>query len=304
LSDLQAAVEELYGLEPVSFTARRDAIAATARRDGDRDLANAVKALRRPSAAAHAVNMLARSSPDELAQLVALGEKLRVAQESLSGDDLRALGKQRSRLVTQMARRAAALSESALSDAALREVAGTLEAAMGDPAASAAVQSGNLVRAFARAGLDAVDLDGAVAGGGPPSPRPRRSGEAAPAEAAPAEAAATQAAATQAAVTQAAVAAARRGRDRTAERLGEARRAAEEARHALAGATAARDQADARVEELVGELAEARRVADGAAEQQRRARRAVADATSDTDTAAEALERAEAALGEAEGDGG
>lgn len=179
-ADLAAVIEELYGLEPWEFTARRDAIAAGARKAGDKDLAGVVKALRRPSAAAHAVNLLARSRREELAQLVGLGEQLRQAQESLSADDLRALGRQRGQLVAQMARQAAGLARdhgSSVSEAARREIESTLEAALGDPAASEAVTSGRLMRALARTGLDRVDLEGALAGGDStrgPAPRSAR----------------------------------------------------------------------------------------------------------------------------------
>jgi len=47
-ADLAAAAEELYALSPGDFTAARDEKVAQARTAGDRDLARAIGALRRP----------------------------------------------------------------------------------------------------------------------------------------------------------------------------------------------------------------------------------------------------------------
>ncbi len=57
--DLDTVGTELYGLRPTEFTAARDAQAAAARRGGDRELAAAIKKLRRPTPAAWLVNLLA-----------------------------------------------------------------------------------------------------------------------------------------------------------------------------------------------------------------------------------------------------
>jgi hypothetical protein len=167
--DLDGVVDELYGVDPAAFTARRDALVAEARKEGDRDRAAAIKALRRPSAAAHAVNLVARRRDDQIDRLVELGQRLRQAQEARSGDELRALGRQRQQVVAGLAHEARVESAAAglnLSDAARREVEWTFEAALGDEAAAAAIRSRRLVRSLVRTGLDPVDLQGAVAGGG------------------------------------------------------------------------------------------------------------------------------------------
>ena len=49
---LEATSDELYASAPTEFVARRDALAAEARAAGDRGLAAALKALRRPSVGA------------------------------------------------------------------------------------------------------------------------------------------------------------------------------------------------------------------------------------------------------------
>ncbi len=168
--DLDPVVDELYGLSPSEFTATRDERAAAARQEGDRALTGDIKALRRPSTAAWAVNMLARHRSDQVAALVDLGQKLREAQETLSGDQIRALGRQRHQVVAGLARECRRLTGDLgdpISDSVERQVQETLEAALADPAAGRAVSSGRLVRPLSHAGLGGVDLDGAVAG--PPS---------------------------------------------------------------------------------------------------------------------------------------
>jgi hypothetical protein len=77
------AADELYGLPPREFTRARDEHAKRLRGDGDREAAGAVKALRKPTVAAWALNQLARRRPKELGELLAAGERLRAAQEEL-----------------------------------------------------------------------------------------------------------------------------------------------------------------------------------------------------------------------------
>jgi hypothetical protein len=164
---LDEVVDELYGLDPAEFTARRDARAAESRQAGNPDLAAEVKALRRPTAAAWVVNLLARSRPEEVARLVELGAQMREAQASLAGEELRALSRQRQRIVVGLGREAARLARDAghpASDAVARDVQATLDAALADEGAGAAVRSGRLMRPLEHRGMEAVDLDGAVAG--------------------------------------------------------------------------------------------------------------------------------------------
>jgi hypothetical protein len=162
-----AVIEELYGLTPAEFTGARDRHVQAARQAGDRQLAAAVKALRRPSAGAWAINLLARQRADDLGRLLDLGERMREAHAALSGDEIRALGRQRHQLVSGLARDASLLATqrgAPISGSAEREVVGTLEAALADPEAGAAARSGRLQRSLAHLGFGPVDVDGAVAG--------------------------------------------------------------------------------------------------------------------------------------------
>lgn len=154
--DVDAAADELYGLAPADFTRTRDLRAAEARAAGDRDAAMEIARLRRPSMAAHLVNLLARERADELRGLVGLGEALRGAQRDLAGDQLRELSQQRRQVVAGLAMEAERLARHAgerVSSSAVAEAQQTLEAALADPAAAGAVVAGRLSAPLQYTGL-------------------------------------------------------------------------------------------------------------------------------------------------------
>jgi len=156
---LREHAEELYGLLPEEFMAARTAAVKAARDDGDRDLAKAIQTLRRPTVAAWSVNLLARRRAELVEQVVSLGGSLREAQAMLQGQALRDLTRQRRQLVaavTQEVRALAAAEGQKLSDAAVRQVEETLQAAMADPAAAEAVRSGLLAQPMASTGLESL----------------------------------------------------------------------------------------------------------------------------------------------------
>jgi hypothetical protein len=184
--NLAQVADELYGVPPSAFIPARDERADQARAAGDKDLAAAIRKLRRPTVSAFVVNLLAREAPGQVDELLELGASLREAQQALAGDRLRELSAQRRRLVTGLAQEARRLAEQAgqpLAAQAEREVQETLEAALADPAIAEAVRSGRLTTALSYAGLGAsVDVDGAVAVWPEPVERPaQRRRRAAPA---------------------------------------------------------------------------------------------------------------------------
>ncbi|HLT66970.1 MAG TPA: hypothetical protein VKZ73_03785 [Microbacterium sp.] len=172
---------ELYLLPPAAFTAARNARRAELR-DVDRGLAEDVGALKRAAPAAWLASLLAREEPERLDDLVALGGELRSALENADRDSLARLADARReslRAATDAAQQLAAEHDVTASRAVLDDVAETLQAAMGDAGAEAAVRSGLLVRPLESSGFDAVDLDGALAvddgaPAAPPRPRLRR----------------------------------------------------------------------------------------------------------------------------------
>lgn len=148
--DLDEAAAVLYGGSPDEFVSRRTALAGQARAAKDRELAQAISRLRRPTRSAWLVNLLARQAGPELGQLLELGAALREAQASLAADDLRRLSRERSRAVAALARRAAALGAEqgyTASDAAVQEVGSTLQAALADPDVAAEVRAGRVAAA-------------------------------------------------------------------------------------------------------------------------------------------------------------
>ncbi|GAB3768157.1 cell division protein FtsB [Nocardioides ginsengisegetis] len=162
---LLAVADELYGLGLAEFTPARDA-RAKALKGEDAALSQAVKALKKPSTAAWVVNVLVRHETEQVEQVLAMGAALREAQAAMSGDDLRALTRQRRQLtaaVTTQARGVAASLGMKVTQAVADQVELTLTAAMVDENCSAAVRSGLLVSALATTGLAAEDPTPSVA---------------------------------------------------------------------------------------------------------------------------------------------
>ena len=176
---------ELYALPPERFIAARDERVRAAREAGDRALATELGRLRRPTASAWAVNLLARDQPDLVDQLLALGEDLRAAQAELRGEALRELASQRQRVVAELvkvARKRAAEEGHPVSADIGYEVEQTLHAALTDPAVAREVCAGRLVHAVERTGFGTGSAEAAPAPAGRPAPgpsqpAPRRDGE-------------------------------------------------------------------------------------------------------------------------------
>ena len=157
--DLAAVCDELYGLTPPEFTPARDARAAEARSSGQRELAAAIKQLKRPSLAAWLANLLARQRPHRIDELLLLGDRLRDAQRRLAGDELKELARAGHAVIAELVRDAERLASSAghhPSPAALRQLQETLDAGLADPDAGRAVRAGHLTVALSYAGLGSL----------------------------------------------------------------------------------------------------------------------------------------------------
>jgi hypothetical protein len=164
--DLLEIADELYALALGDFTPARDAKAKELKGAKDADLAARVKAFKKPSLAAWVVNLLVRHENEQVEQVLTVGAALRQAQASMSGDDLRALTKQRRQLTAAVTTRARALAREhgqKVTEAVADQVEATLTAAMVDEDCAAAVRSGLLVGALSATGVDEVELDRAVA---------------------------------------------------------------------------------------------------------------------------------------------
>jgi len=161
---LLAVADELYGLPQEEFTPARDAKARELK--ADKELAAAVKKLKKPSVAAWVVNLFVRRETEQVEQVIAVGTALRDAQEGMDGAELRALTKQRRQLtsaVTDQARSLARDEGVKVTQSVADQVEATLTAAMLDPACAQAVRSGLLTAALRSTGVDEVDVASAVA---------------------------------------------------------------------------------------------------------------------------------------------
>ena len=151
--------DDLYALPPGEFTRARDERAKALRKEGKREEADAVKALRKPTVAAWALNQLARRRAKGVERLLAAGEELRAAQEELlAGGDRKAFqsaaAKERDE-VAGLAGEAAELAAEAgeRPTPALREkISETLHAAALDEETGEELRAGRLVRERAAIG--------------------------------------------------------------------------------------------------------------------------------------------------------
>jgi len=162
-AELLEVADVLYAGPLAGFIAARDAAARAAT---SKHLAAQIKALRKPSTAAWAVNLLVRREADQIDQALGIAESLRVAAASMDGEELRTLTRQRRQLTAALTSTAAQLVREhgvRLTPALADQVEGTLTAAMLDPVAAEVVRSGLVVSAFAATGVSEVDVEAVCA---------------------------------------------------------------------------------------------------------------------------------------------
>lgn len=165
--DFDTTVEELYGGPPEHFVRTRDAAVKRARAAGDRDLAERIKQLRRPTATAALLNRHRRAGDTgDLDALIELGEQLRDAQQKLDAPALRSLSAERTPRINAVIDAIGAEAAEAgdeLTATVREQLSQTLTAAVADADAARAVLSGHLVAALSYSGFGEVDLTEAVA---------------------------------------------------------------------------------------------------------------------------------------------
>lgn len=183
MADLRAIARALYGLPLDEFISSRDGHAQQAAAEGDKALGREIKTLRKPHAAAWAMNLMVRERNETVLEIIELGQRLREAQTSSDGAAIRYLDVVRRQLMDRTLAEATELAEHhdlTLSRPATEGLEGTLWAMMSNPTAAVAVQNGLLVSPIV-AGDIAVDEAMAVVGPLPdsessavPRPTPRR----------------------------------------------------------------------------------------------------------------------------------
>ena len=165
----------LYGLPLEDFTRERDAAARELRKAKERDVADVVAKLPKPTQAAWAANALAREHRDLVDDLLAAGDELREAQEAaVAGKGAEAL-----REATAAEREAVDALMAAAKDlkpggrkptaATLEKLRTTLEAAATDDDVRAALEQGRVV-----ADAEGGGAWGLLAGADIPATRPRK----------------------------------------------------------------------------------------------------------------------------------
>lgn len=163
---LAAALATLYAVAPEEFIGTRTVLVAQAKADGEPAAAKEIGALRRPSVAAWAINVVAREASAAVATLLTVGTRLREAQSQVDAATMQALRPERDAAIDAYV--AAAVGRASehgrpLSAAAQQEVRATAVAALADAAASHAVRSGQLVTSLSYSGFGEVDVSEAVA---------------------------------------------------------------------------------------------------------------------------------------------
>jgi hypothetical protein len=178
-SQVDDEIDALYGQRPGEFVGARDALAKRLRAAGDRDAADAVRKLARPTVAAWAVNAVVRNEPEWTQALVTAGRRLEEAQQALIEQGDRgpwrdATAGQReavdrlARLADDLVRQERGSVSTAVGDA-IRE---TLHAASIDPDAREAVCAARLEHELRAVGLLGADAAPAPAPSAP-SAKPR-----------------------------------------------------------------------------------------------------------------------------------
>lgn len=262
--DFDEAADALYGAPSADFISQRNELAKQLKADGDQLGSTRLKALRKPTVAAWLANLVSRELPDDIDDLLALGDEFRQATADLDGEKLRELTPRRHKLLDQLTKSAAGLADregqkvSADVGQKLRE---TLDAALVDPAAGDAVREARLSSALRHVGFGVVDESGEPSNVTPLTDERRQRAQDR-----------RRAAAEVPEPEEDAESAAAKSKREKAEREQEEREAAEKgaAKRELDDAVAAAEAADEAVEGLDAQLTEAR---DALAEAQEKVHR-------------------------------
>jgi hypothetical protein len=157
--------DQLYELPLGDFTGARNELEKRLRKEGERERAAEVKALRKPTAPAWALNQVARAQPKEVARLVKSGRQVRDAQEKLlAGGERKALDRataaqrETTRELVRAAVEAAENGGVGTGAAFEEKVGATLRAAAADEQVAEQLSAGRLVREHEAAGLFGFDV--------------------------------------------------------------------------------------------------------------------------------------------------
>ena len=172
---MDQVADRLYELPLEEFTAARNDAAKKLRQEGDRDAAEEIAALRKPSAPAWVANQLSRRRPRELKALLDAGRRLREAHKKALGggkrDALQKAAERERQAVSTLVEAGGDIAREAemkAGPALLDKVRATLHAAATDEEARRELQAGRLVREREAVGMGLVGAAPAPASREPP----------------------------------------------------------------------------------------------------------------------------------------
>jgi len=163
-ASLEDELDRLYGVEPGTFTAERNALAKSLRAEGRRDDAERVAGLKKPSVSASIVNRLARQRRKDVDMLLDAGHRIRETQRGvLEGKERAELDEGRRRQEQALDALRDAARELGASGATLERVSRTLRTAGVTDEGRELLARGRFTGDLALQGFDAVAELGAVA---------------------------------------------------------------------------------------------------------------------------------------------
>jgi hypothetical protein len=163
---LEEELDRLYALPLNEFTAARDEVAKRLRGEGERDLADEVKRLRKPSVAVWLVNRLAREREVDVKRLLKAGEALAKAQAAPTRESFAEARRDEQHALVLLAAAARELAgQEGVGAAAADRATQTLRAASLTPEGRDLLQQGRLTEELEPPGFEALT--------GMPSPPPR-----------------------------------------------------------------------------------------------------------------------------------
>lgn len=163
MATLEREIDRLFELPLDEFTPGRNELARRLKREGDKEAAEQIQALAKPSVPAWAINQLARQEKAKVKALLDAGAKLRKAQErALAGghaDTLRAAQAEERQAVRDLTGRAEEILKESGRPASrpiIERISSTLGAAAVTEPARTALKAGRLTSEVKVSGFDAL----------------------------------------------------------------------------------------------------------------------------------------------------
>lgn len=157
-SEVEDRLDELYRTPPDAFVARRTELARELTAAGDKAGAKEIKAAKRPTLAAWALNQLHLTVPEVVDEAVEVADLGRQMLTGAAPGDARALARRRREVVGDLAAAAkAVLQEHGDTSAAIeRQVTETLDAALVSPDVAEQLVAGRLLTATTATGFEGL----------------------------------------------------------------------------------------------------------------------------------------------------